>query len=178
MSTFGKISIGATTENRSDIEYVGTKFTPATSGTINQINAYIADTYGGGFNDFSVAIYSVTAGLPDVLLASVGGISLSNILSWQTIPITLAITAGTEYFLCVWGSLTYTLAYDIGALNQSFDKYFVSYNTWDSPFSGTNYNQYTREYSIYADYTTTAPPATQATIKGIQSIQGIQTLRF
>jgi len=147
----GYNEIGGTTDNWNNDQYLGTKFSTTTSFTASTLKAYMADAYGGGFNTFSAAVYSVTSGLPDVLLASSSGASLPNTLGWQPIPISISITSGVEYYLCVWGEVAITIAYDAGDINQTFDRYFVTYNTWDSPFSGTNYNQSSRKYSIFAE---------------------------
>jgi len=109
--TIGKTSIGGTGQTWNNDQYIGTKFTASASGTITQLNAYIKDAYGGGFNQWSAAIYSVTSGLPDTLLASASGASLSNTLGWQSIPISLSITSGVEYYLCIWGYVV-SYAYD------------------------------------------------------------------
>ena len=149
----GYDSIGASGAIWNNDQYLGTKFTAGLTGTVTQLNAYIKDAYGGGFNQWSAAIYSVTSGLPDVLLASASGATLSDTLGWQSISISLSVTSGVEYYLCIWGQVAVETYYDAGTTNQSFDRYFVTYNTWDSPFSGTNYNQASNKYSIYVDVT-------------------------
>ena len=175
--TIGKTSIGGTQDFYTNGSFFGTKFTAGVTGSVTQLNAYIADAYGGGFNDWSAAIYSVTSGLPNTLLASASGASLSNVLGWQSIPISLSVTSGVEYYLCVWGSVTIECYYDAGATNQSFDRYFVTYNTWDSPFSGTNYNQTSKEYSINVDVTTSGSGYSLTINQGTYTQTG-QTLNF
>lgn len=108
--------------------------------------------FGGGFNSFSVSVYSRIAGIPATLLSTGSGAPLSNTLGWQECPITpMSVVTGTDYYLNVWGQVTITVTYDAGSANQSYDHYFVTYNTWDSPFSGTNYNLTAKNIAIYAD---------------------------
>ena len=152
MAIIGSNTIGGTTDNWNNDQYIGTRFTAPVSGIISTIWVYVADAYGGGFNTFSTSVYAVTSSLPSTLLSTGSGAPLSNTLGWQSCSITpMSVVAGTEYYLNVWGEVAITVAYDAGSTNQMYDRYFVTYNAWDSPFSGTNYNQSSRQYSIYAD---------------------------
>ena len=63
MAIIGKNSIGGSSDNWNDDQYLGTKFTAGQTGILQSVTAYIADAYAGGFDTFSVAIYSVTGGL-------------------------------------------------------------------------------------------------------------------
>ena len=149
---YNPVSGGGTSENWTNGEYVGAYFTASVSGTISSIWVYCADAFGGGFNSFSVSVYSRSGGLPTTLLSTGSGAPLSNTLGWQQCSITpMSVVAGTDYYLNVWGQVTITVTHDAGSTNQSYDHYFVTYNSWDSPFSGVNYNLTSKNMAIYAD---------------------------
>lgn len=153
---FGKLTSGGTPENYGDTQYVGCKFTaPNLSGSIDYVDIDIADTYGGGFNQFNVFIFSVDgSGLPDVLVATGSTASLSNVQGYQRCDIAYNFSPNEELIIKVWANITYTLTYDAGATNQATEKYFYTYPTVESPETGTNQNIFSREYAMRAHYTT------------------------
>lgn len=147
---------GGSTDNYGDTQYVGTKFTaPNLSGSIDFIEVEIGDTYGGGFNQFTVFLFSVDAfGKPDTLLATGSSASLSNVFGFQACNIAYNFSPNEELVAKVWADVTYTLSYDAGATDQSTEKYFYTYPTVESPETSTNQNLWAREYAIRIHYTT------------------------
>jgi len=149
-ATFGNTSIGGT--NASTTNYIGCKFTPVSSGTLTSIVVYTKAA--ASTVNVDVAVYSDVAGQPTTKLAS--GTSLTSVdtgAQWVNVPISLAITSGTTYWLFFWASGSHSVYYDSGSANQ----YYVNGGTFNSwPTTETGGTFFSRNVSIYANYTVTA----------------------
>jgi hypothetical protein len=183
MATFGKTAIGGTTGGTfTDQSYVGTWFTAPEDGTITKIWFYAQVPFAGSPVDFKTAIYSRSSNLPLTLLASSAGVgSIPLAFAWASCDISYVMTNGEELFLSAWVNDAYDIKYDSGTTDQSFEKYNQTYPTWITPINtGADFNAYTTEVSIYAEYTPAGPPSPFGTpsIRGIQVIKGIQAIKF
>lgn len=100
---FGYTSVGS----RQDVGYhdliAGEQFTASTTGSLTSISAYIGSAVDPSpNNEYQLALYSDNgSNTPSQYLAStaVGAITAS---SWNTLPISVSVTAGTKYWLVYW----------------------------------------------------------------------------
>jgi len=156
-----------------------------TGSTSRQVCATSTLPVAGTFTSISYIIDSTTATKAGVALYADNGSSRPGTLlvsnsptptnmpatkSWATSTISYTGTAGTIYWMCVWGGSTGTsnvyysatsgFNYVFGASNA------LSWETWASPFI-TNTSSPTRRLGIYATYTPTN------TTKGVNMLMGM-----
>jgi hypothetical protein len=164
MAVLGYNTIGGTDGGIfTDASFVGCKFTATEDGDITKIWGYIEATFAGGSVDFQVGIYSDNAGSPDVLLAesTVAG-ACPNTFGWASCDITYSFSNADVLWLCFWVNDAWKIKYDAGTTDQGFEKYSQTYSTWANPADDTtDFNYYSTEISIYAEYTPVATASTK-----------------
>jgi hypothetical protein len=118
----GSATIGTFTDNDDRNTMNGSRFTASENGSVTSMSVYVAAVDAAPYNQFQTAIYTDSGGKPGNLLAqSTTGSLIGN--AWNTVPISLPITAGTRYWLVYnnnarSGSLN-NLKYSIGTAGQS-----------------------------------------------------------
>lgn len=102
MSVFGSSTPagGGTDTPSSNWIWVKASTTPAANGTLTNVHAWCARTGAGG--NIAGAIYSDSAGAPGALLAANNtGVAIPAVAGDAAIPLSVAITAGTQYWLAI-----------------------------------------------------------------------------
>lgn len=142
--TFGYTSIGA--DEVGITNPVGSKFTATGTGTVTEIQVYISNT-GTPLAPIRAAIYANAAGSPGALLAESSEVVQTQ-NAWNVMPISLAITNGTVYWLMAWGDAVgkYTTPGDVA--DQMAYQTGQTYPTWPNPFVKDAFLD--RKLSIYA----------------------------
>jgi len=142
MATFGKTSVGASTNDQGSERIRACRFQLTEAGTVTKITAYLNKT-----GNVYAAIYDDNAGVPNNLKASSGAVSVSG-WAWYDFTVNVALSAG-YYWLCFRAPSLYW-KYDAGVTNQ--EAYKLS-GTFPDPFGTPDgYGNYAN--SIYATYTT------------------------
>lgn len=147
MATFGHTSIGASVNTT--VNPFGSKFTAPESGTLTSIKVYITNSGPIG-EPIRTAVYADATGSPAAKLAESTEITqVQN--DWNDLPLSLAISSGTVYWMMVWGdaAATYDTPGDVG--NQTAYIIGGSYPTWPDPFNEDAFLDW--KVSIYAEYT-------------------------
>lgn len=148
-SEFGYTSIGVSTATYDGSQYLSVRFTASAANTYNFINVYMRAPFHAGPEPFSVAVFSAGAFIPDVLINQ-GSDNYFGSFAWYKAPCTFSVTPGTDYYLCIWGSVHFEIAYDAGAAGQTSRKFSYTYPNWDDPCTLTNLVLESDVYSIYA----------------------------
>jgi hypothetical protein len=150
-STFGRLTIGASTDSSDINNQNASRFTMGgTAGTLNSITVYINS--GSGSNQYSVAIYADNTGVPGALIASSPNTTIVP-NAWNTAPVSTSLGASTAYWLA--------FNTNDAAANMRFDNTGTScfvgrtFNLgWTSPNFGTcSGGVGTQNFSIYGNYT-------------------------
>jgi hypothetical protein len=130
--------------------YYGCRFVASQSGTITSMTAYLSST---GTGSVTFGIYADSAGAPgSFLVSSTTTGSFTTSPAWTSGDISYPITAGTAYWLSVFGDDNTYYYYDAGSVNQ----YFISgagntYPNFDSTATINSYQNH--KLSIYATFT-------------------------
>lgn len=149
--TYGLTTAGSSTDSGDSNFLNGTKITTTAAGTLISISAFIGATIGTTPNNqFQVAIYADSSGLPGSLIASSSSGTLTA-SAWNTASVSATLAASTSYWLMYNTNGT--------ASNQNNMKYNTSgpsrgsntsqsFGTWANPFpTGVTENV---TFSIYA----------------------------
>jgi hypothetical protein len=148
-SVLGFTSIGGSSQLISFDNYYGCRFVASQSGTITSMSAYLSST---GVGSVTFGIYADSSGAPgSFLVSSTTTGSFTTSPAWTSGDISYPITAGTAYWLSVFGDDNTSYYYDAGSVNQ----YFLSgagkvYPNFDSTATINSYAN--RKLSIYADF--------------------------
>ncbi len=168
-NTLGITTIGATPDS-ADSNYINaTRFTmPNETGTATSMSVYIAAPIGTSPNNqYSMAIYADSAGVPGTLVASTANGTLTG-NAWNTLAITATLSPNTTYWLGYntngAASAQNNLVGSTGSTGQT--KWRVqTFGTWPTTF-GAVAGSSSFAASIYVTYTTsvvatdTTPPTT------------------
>ena len=159
--TFGYTTVGANTIRPVTGNYVvGQVGTPASSGDVDDVKAYIVEPDAGHFKGLVVD----EAGL--LILESGGADCIGSVAtnsstpSWKTSSFSTkpSVTASTAYVPCVVVDANITFYYDSGGSGNQ--RLIDSTNSYTTPADlGTGVTRSTARYSIYADYTPTPTAA-------------------
>lgn len=165
MATFGYTTIGGTTGGLfSGGSFVGSWFTAPEDGTITKLWIRAQCPFTGTTDPLHGAIYSRSSSAPNTLLANsavAGGVG--SAFAWYSVDVSYVMSTGEELYLVGWIDGAYNIQYDAGSTNQSFEKYNMTFPTWQTPINtGVDFNAYSTVISIYAEYTpaVTEPPLT------------------
>jgi len=146
----GFTSIGGSSSIVAFDNYYGCRFVASQSGTITSMSAYLSST---GIGIVTFGIYADSSGTPGSLLAtSTTTGSFTTSPAWTSGDISYTITAGTAYWLSIFGSDSTFYYYNAGSVNQLFlSGAGKTYPSFDSTATvGLSQN---REISIYATFT-------------------------
>lgn len=151
MATFGNSTLTGSTSFSTSLN--ATRFQAPENGNITKMTAYVG-TFGSTV--YGCAIYADSSGAPGAKLATGGTnhFSGSGGFTWKDCTISLSITNGTWYWLCLWASdANVQFAYDTtAAVASQWQSVDPTYETYPDPF-GTPSFTFTRQVAIYATYT-------------------------
>lgn len=169
--TFGYTTIGATTNDfGGNVLYAKANSTPASNGTMTQMNIY-GKIFSGSPN-FNPALYTDVASAPNTRLAFVasGGTSYGAGVAWVTTTISYgSITAGTQYWLGFLSTGAGPLVNEDTGGTATL--HFGVGGTWNA--TADDVGNEGGIYSIYADYNESLPPNTSAVqIQGQVNVNG------
>jgi hypothetical protein len=150
-SNLGYTLIGGTTSSFVALDnYYGCRFVASQSGTITSMSAYLSST-GTGIVTFG--IYADSSGAPgSFLVSSTTTGSFTTSPAWTSGNISYPITAGTAYWLSIFGDDNTAFYYDAGSVNQWFlSGAGKTYPDFDSTATINDYQNF--KISIYATFT-------------------------
>lgn len=167
----GTFTIGSTTYG-SSVDNVGggymtcSLYTAASSGTITSIGAAFGNADpNSSRRQYSFAVYSNASSLPGTLLGKSGTGTLAG-NSWNSLSVSIPVTAGLSYWLCYNNNNVPTSSYYSGWVSYNNLRYTVqsakglfktqTFGTWPTTF-GTPNKTYTANYSIYASGVSLTP---------------------
>lgn len=154
-ATFGTTTIGNITEVGSGGGMSCNRYQANDSGTVSSITAYVASVDSAS-RQYSLAIYSDSSGNPGNLLVQ-GGNGTLTANSWNTLPVSTNVSAGSYYWLCYNTSTPdenqNNLRYTNGATPAAWKA--RAFGSWPASF-GLPDAQWTDPYSMYA--TINVPP--------------------
>jgi hypothetical protein len=150
-SDLGYTLIGGSSTIIAFDNYYGCRFVASQSGTITSMSAYLSST---GIGSVTFGIYADSSGAPGSLLAtSTTTGSFTTSPAWTSGNISYAITAGTAYWLSIFGDDNTFYYYDDGSINQLFvsgaGKVYPSFDSTATTSGGYE----NRKISIYATFT-------------------------
>ena len=147
----GFTSIGGSSSLTAFDNYYGCRFVASQSGTITSMSAYLSST---GIGSVTFGIYADSAGAPgSFLVSSTTTGSFTTSPAWTSGNISYPITAGTAYWLSIFGDDNTYYYYDAGSINQFFRSGAgKTYPSFDSTAT-TSGGYENRKISIYANFT-------------------------
>ncbi len=152
MATLGKTSIGGTHASAgANTLCVWGPYTAASSGTVTDINFYDPDAQGPTFH-LTLGIYADSSGLPGARLAQSGEIGYPSSPGWATASISLAITAGSIYWIGFNSDRGPGWQYDAPGAALEYKGSTYAAGALDNPF-GTPDGSLAQDVSIYVNYT-------------------------
>jgi hypothetical protein len=151
--TFGKTTIGGSS-NSGASNPICSEYSPSGSGTVTSVSWYGHQTSSG---NGQAGIFSDNgSGDPANLLANSSSQTVGTSDTWNTFPLSLSVTSGTEYWLCVSLTSNYAQHYDAGSSSPNQFRYRSGlqngtfYSTWAG--TGGSDNSLAWAMSIYATY--------------------------
>ena len=174
MATFGKTSIGGTTDQWTSADWaVACKFTLNENSSVESMTVYMY-SYGGNIR-LGIYDHDAVNNRPNNLKGQTDSRYIQSTgYTWETFTFSTPINldAGT-YWLAVITDADFYSAYDAGTTNQSgghTNAYADGFlESWGSVISYAS-----REWSLYATYTATGALG-QPYISRVQQISGMQT---
>jgi hypothetical protein len=152
--TFGKNSVGASTDSYPSEYIPASKFTMPENGSITQISAYIS-LYSNG--NVKAMIYSDNNGVPSSLLAVSPPVAVGTSYIWANFSVFYSGNANTAYWFALFSNTdNMQTKHDIGQTSQTSTTWGNTWPTTPNPFK--NSNNYGPSYSnnamsIFATYT-------------------------
>ncbi|MDB5077852.1 MAG: Mo-co oxidoreductase dimerization domain protein, partial [Chloroflexi bacterium] len=140
----------------------GSRFTASSGGTISSMSVYVGAISAAPNNQYQLAIYTDTNGVPGTLLASSAtGTLTAN--SWNSIPVSATLSPNTAYWLAYNTNGTSnlnSLQYDspVTGVTEMFSTAAVTFGSWPSTFSATTVPSWA--FSIYATISGTGATST------------------
>jgi len=165
MATFGKTTIGGSTSPGYSPVAAYCIYNLSEAGDVSKVTFYT-----GGTCNMKMAIYDVSGGVPNNLLATSNPVAIGSSFAWVDFPLTISLAAG-DYALCWLFDATNYFKYDAGSTNQHGYK-AATYPTFPNPYGTPAANQ-AWAVSIYATYTPSV--GGQPYISRVQQIAGMQT---
>ncbi len=147
--TMGYSGIGTLTDSNNSNRMHCNKYPAPSAGVITSMSAYV-----GSVNEenrlYSLAVYADSSGAPGALLgAGANGTLTAN--SWNTLPVSATVVAGSNYWFCYNSNSAYgpdnNLKYTPGSTPIAHK--VQTFGTWPSPF-GTPGGTSANTYSLYA----------------------------
>jgi hypothetical protein len=160
--TIGTTSVGTMTDTGNNNSLHCFKYTASGTGVLSSISIFIANTNSYD-KTYSMGIYKDSYGSPSTLLARTGDGQLTA-NSWNSLPISAAVSAGSYYWLCYnsrAGNDSYNnIKYSSGSTPAVYRS--QSYGSWPSSF-GSVQARWTDNYSIYASASVAGAPTPTST---------------
>ncbi|GAA2794937.1 Ig-like domain-containing protein [Kitasatospora sp. CM 4170] len=160
-ATLGNTAVGPSTDT-ADSNYLNASryVTGAAGGTVSSVSVYVGAVDTAPNNQFQVAVYRDNAGSPGALLASSASAALTAD-SWNTVPLTAALSANTAYWLAYnsngGNAAVNNLRYSPGGTSV-YGNGGRAFGSWPADFGAATSSGLS--FSIYATYTAdeTPPP--------------------
>ncbi|WP_406203916.1 Ig-like domain-containing protein [Kitasatospora sp. NBC_01560] len=159
-ATLGSTTAGPSTDS-GDSHYLNASryVTGAAGGTVSSISVYVGAVDAAPADQFQAAVYRDNGGSPGALLATSASARLTA-NSWNTVPLTAALSANTPYWLAYnsngGGPAVNNLHYSPGGTSV-YGNGGRTFGSWPADFGATTTSGLS--FSIYATYTTEdAPP--------------------
>jgi len=151
--TFGHTSVGATMDFAPANYLVGQKGTPADSGTVDSVTAYIRSLSGTGNYKAVLVLHSTR----NIVTDGIGGtVGYDVTPAWQTASYAIppSVIGGTEYIASAVFEVNTYFFYDSTGSPQGFKDTSNSYSSPTNPSDSNGFaNKY---YSFYCTYTAEA----------------------
>jgi len=132
---------------------------------VTSMSVYLKSVQAAPNNQYQLAVYADANGSPGARVAtSTSGTLTAN--SWNTRPISAALTANTPYWLMYNTNGDNNMSYDAGTANQGAWSASTPFGTWPATFGSSS--RWNAKFSIYATTgaDTTAPTVTATTPAG------------
>ncbi len=174
-ATFGKTSVGASSEQFAANRKRVNRYALPTAGSVTKLSIYLAPTGHSGAQAIEGVLYADSAGKPGALLGTTNPITFSSTQAagWYdlTFPSPVSLTAGNYWIGVLTGTTADVAGYRYDSVSASRDYNSNTYTSGPSnPFgSVTSDNQQT---SLYATYTPSAPPASVPENTELPTISG------
>ncbi|MCG6497534.1 Ig-like domain-containing protein [Kitasatospora sp. A2-31] len=160
-ATLGNTAVGPSTDT-ADSNYLNASryVTGAAGGTVSSVSVYVGAVDAAPNNRFQVAVYRDNAGSPGTLLASSASATLAAD-SWNTVPLTAALSANTAYWLAYnsngGSAAVNNLRYTPGGTSV-YGNGGRAFGSWPADFGAATSGGLS--FSIYATYAAdeTPPP--------------------
>ena len=165
---FGNTAVGSSVwASVAPTVMLGCQSTLSQAGALTSIEIYTC-AHPGSSGNMVAAVYADSSGAPGALIAYSSPVALPTTPSWVSFPVSASLAAGTYWLACVSDAYP-TLYYDMGTTNQCAANYASSeiYPTCPALFNPTSWAYSNNELSMYATYTTTAPPAGNSYIMAV-----------
>lgn len=153
--TLGNNQIGGQLDDGNANHMNGSKVTTGSSAAaLKSLSVYVGSVSASPNDKYQLAVYSDNGGSPDTLIASTAvGTLTAN--SWNTLPISVTLNAGTSYWLMynTNGSdgLHNNMRYSGGSSGQgAYSASGAAFGSWPSSFGGVVKDS--AAYSLYASY--------------------------
>lgn len=155
MSTFGtSTAAGGGTDNPSiNTLWIKANGTPASSGALSAIHVWCKRLTTAPV--LGVALYADSAGSPGALLASnIVGVSVtSTTLGDVSVPLSVAVVSGTQYWFAIIVSAGEDIAVDFGSATGT-ELYFKSAGgTFPNPFATPDGSDASERWTVWGEYT-------------------------
>ncbi|MGW6913612.1 Ig-like domain-containing protein [Kitasatospora sp. NPDC054939] len=158
-ATLGNTAVGPSTDT-GDSHYLNASryVTGAAGGTVTSISVHVGAVAAAPNNQYQVAIYRDNGGSPGTLLASSAAAVLTAD-SWNTVPLTAALSPSTPYWLAYntngTGPAVNNLHYSAGG-TSAYGNGGRTYGSWPTDFGPVSTSGLS--FSIYASYDAEEPP--------------------
>ena len=153
--TLGNTTIGSVVDTSDSNSLDGTRFTmPSASGTSQSMSVYVGNIDSSPNNQYQMAIYNDNNGTPGTLVAqTASGTLTAN--SWNTLPISAALQANTNYWLMyntngTNGEVNNAYYTNVPNNNGAFSDVNVTFSSWPQTFPTAALGGW--EFSIYVTY--------------------------
>jgi len=172
LPTFGKTTSTGTEDSTGGVSIyiMACKYAPASSGTVTSMSWYGRLDAAG---NVKMAIYADNAGVPGAKLAETPAGAAGITSAWVTLPISLNVIGGTNYWLAFISDRGSRWREDPGTANQLayYPNYVGPYPAFPAIFP-TPEGYSATAVSIYATYTLSGPIPPTTTISSLPVATG------
>jgi hypothetical protein len=177
-ATFGNTTPGSQSAGAAN-SLIATRFTmPNENGTLTALSTYFGSAAAAPNNQFQMAIYADNGGVPGTLISSSSTQTVAP-ASWNTVNISVSLSANTVYWLAVNTNGSSAVNFNNAGANTTYSR-SQTFGTMPSSFGSASTNAISA--SLYGTYTpqggtadTTAPtvsissPSAGSTVSGTVS---------
>ncbi|MFJ8045348.1 Ig-like domain-containing protein [Kitasatospora sp. NPDC096147] len=153
--TVGNAEIGTQEDDNSSNHLNGSRFvTGASAITLKQLSVHVGSVSAAPNNQYQLAVYTDVDGVPGTLVASTPSGTLTAD-SWNSLPVNLALSAGTAYWLVYntngTGPALNNMHYNVGSYGVgAYQGAAAPFGTWPASFGAAN--RTSLSYSLFGTY--------------------------